>query len=75
MKPPKEGVSKPGDVAPHSGIYRVHHYAHRMPHSVIVLDGTVLPKCKRCGENVRFEPTVAAEPIEADLDFGEEFVA
>jgi hypothetical protein len=59
----------PGAVAPRSGVYRVHHYAHRMPHLVIVTAGTVLPECKRCGDRVRFVPMVAAERIEADVDF------
>lgn len=71
----KSSRFEPGQTAPRSGVYRVHHYAHHMPHSVIVLAGTVLPKCKRCGENVRFEPTAAAESIETDVDFGREFVA
>ena len=66
---------EPGDVAPRSGVYRVHHYAHRMPHLVIVPAGTTLPKCKRCGEKVRFVPMVAAEPIEADVDFLYDFAA
>ena len=60
---------EPGDIAPRSGVYRVHHYAHRMPHLVIILAGTKLPKCKRCDGKVRFAPMVAAEPIVADVDF------
>jgi hypothetical protein len=59
----------PGVIAPRSGVYRVHHYAHRIPHTVIVPAGTVLPKCKRCGDKVRFTPMLAAEPINEDLDF------
>jgi len=59
----------PGAVAPRSGVYRVHHYAHRMPHFVTVTAGTVLPKCKRCGDKVRFVPMIAAEPIDTDVDF------
>jgi hypothetical protein len=59
----------PGAVAPRSGVYRVHHYAHRMPHLVIVTAGTVLPECKRCGHKVMFVPMIAAEPINADVDF------
>jgi hypothetical protein len=59
----------PGAVAPRSGVFRVHHYAHRMPHMVIVLAGTVLPKCQRCGDKVRFTPMLAAEPINEDVDF------
>lgn len=60
---------QPGDIAPRSGIYRVHHYAHRVPHAVIIMAGTVLPKCKRCGDRVRFVPMVAGEPLESDPDF------
>jgi hypothetical protein len=59
----------PGATAPRSGVYRVHHYAHRIPHLVTVTAGTALPKCKRCGDKVRFAPMLAAEAIEADEDF------
>ena len=59
----------PGAVAPRSGVYRVHHYAHRMPHLVIVAAGTALPECRRCGDRVRFVPMTAAEPLEGDVDF------
>jgi hypothetical protein len=59
----------PGSVAPRSGVYRVHHYAHRMPHFVTITAGAVLPECKRCGDKVRFAPMIAAEPINADVDF------
>lgn len=58
----------PGAIASRSGVYKVHHYAHRMPHLVTVTAGTVLPKCKRCGDKVRFVPMIAAEPIGADVD-------
>jgi hypothetical protein len=59
----------PGVIAPRSGVYRVHHYAHRIPHLVTVTAGTALPKCKRCGDKVKFVPMVAAEPIAVDVDF------
>jgi hypothetical protein len=58
-----------GAVAPRSGVYRVHHYAHRMPHLVTITAGTILPECKRCGNKVRFVPMIAAEPINVDVDF------
>lgn len=61
----------PGAIAPRSGVYKVHHYAHRMPHLVIVIAGTVLPRCKRCGDKVRFVPMVAGEPIDTDVDFAD----
>jgi hypothetical protein len=59
----------PGAIAPRSGVYRVHHYAHRMPHLVTVTAGTVLPECRRGGEKVRFVPMIAAESINMDVDF------
>jgi len=59
----------PGASAPRSGVYRVFHYAHRIPHLVTITAGTVFPECKRCAEKVRFVPMVAAEPIKMDADF------
>jgi hypothetical protein len=40
-----------------------------MPHTVVILAGTVLPNCARCGEKVSFIPMVPADPIEKDHDF------
>ena len=37
-----------------SGIYQVIHRAHRMPHKVLVRAGDRFPRCKRCGDAVRF---------------------
>ena len=62
----------PGVIAPRSGAYRVHHYAHRMPHLVTVPKGMIFPKCKRCGDKVRFVPLMPAEPIETDVDFAKQ---
>lgn len=59
----------PGEIAPRAGVYRVHHYAHRMPHLVIIARGTAFPECKRCGDKVRFAPMMAAVAIEEDVDF------
>jgi len=47
-----------------------------MPHLVAVIKGMIFPKCRRCGDKVRFVPMIAAEPIETDVDFAEQdFVA
>jgi hypothetical protein len=59
----------PGAIAPRSGVYRVHHYAHRMPHLVTITAGAVLSECRRCGDKVRFAPMIAAESINKDVDF------
>ena len=60
-----------GGVVPRSGVYRVHHYAHRVPHTVIILGETIFPRCKRCGDRVQFVPVVAGDPIEQDVDLGQ----
>ncbi len=59
---------KPGTIAPKSGVYRVYHYAHRAPHEIIVTAGTVLPKCRGCGDKVQFAPLISGEPLESDRD-------
>jgi hypothetical protein len=59
---------KAGDTTEQSGVYRVWHHAHRLPHSVFVPSGTVLPKCRRCGQRVEFGFILASDPIERDHD-------
>jgi hypothetical protein len=61
----------PGAIVSRSGVYKVHHYAHRIPHLVTITAGTALPECKRCGDKVRFVPMIAAEPIATDVDFAD----
>jgi len=41
-------------VAPRTGVYRVIHDAHRLPHEVVILKGERFPRCGRCSEAVRF---------------------
>jgi hypothetical protein len=45
---------KTGEVAPYSGIYRVMHSEHRLPHEVTLLRGHSFPPCSQCGNNVTF---------------------
>ena len=59
---------KPGSIAPVSGIFRVYHYKHRLPHEVFIPGGAVFPTCKACGDKVQFAPLIAGEPIEKDAD-------
>ncbi|HZQ91582.1 MAG TPA: hypothetical protein VFA60_07300 [Terriglobales bacterium] len=47
----------------------MHHYAHRLPHMVIILKGDILPACNQCGNRVRFAPWAPAEPVFKDRDF------
>lgn len=38
-----------------SGIYRVVHSKHRLPHEVTLLRDEVFPRCARCDDSVYFE--------------------
>jgi hypothetical protein len=64
-----------GDIAPHTGFYRVYHLVHRVAHEVVVREGDTFPTCKHCGDAVRFEPIFGAtpeavqSPLAVDSDF------
>jgi hypothetical protein len=49
------GRFKTGTVIPDSGIYRVAHGAHRLPHEVTLLKGGKFAKCQKCGDAVTFK--------------------
>ena len=55
-----EGVSSGDDLlisgalCSQSGIYQVIHREHRAPHRALVRVGDIFPRCKGCGEAVRF---------------------
>ena len=61
---------KPGECAPESGVYRVVHHAHRMPHDATVERGTLFPTCGRCGDRARFVFLQTAPFVRDDSDFG-----
>lgn len=46
---------KTGQKIPDSGIYRVIHREHRLPHEVTLLAGETFPRCSKCGTEVEFE--------------------
>ncbi len=50
----KEEQFRPGDKVPQSGIYRIEHDKHRMMHHATLTGGTRFPRCKQCGDAVRF---------------------
>jgi hypothetical protein len=58
-----EGRFTTGCIAPETGIYRVVHAGHRLPHEVIILRGQVLPKCSKCSGSVLFELAHAAPDL------------
>src|SRR6266404_6826673 len=49
------GHFKTGTVISNSGIYRVHHSAHRLPHEVTLLKGEKFPRCQKCQDAVTFK--------------------
>ena len=46
---------KTGETVPNSGIYRVSHNEHRLPHEVTLLRANSFPPCSRCGNNVTYK--------------------
>lgn len=47
-------------VVPRSGIYRVRHRKHRLPHEVTLLQDQTFPRCAKCKDSVIFELLQAA---------------
>jgi hypothetical protein len=50
-----------GRSIPHSGIYRVIHQQHRLPHEVTLLKDEEFPRCGKCDRAVTFELVLAAQ--------------
>jgi len=46
---------KSGDAIPESGLYKVLHAQHRLPHQVTLVEGQTFPPCAQCHDEVRFE--------------------
>ena len=51
----KQPTFRTGEQIAESGIYRVTHKAHRLPHEVTLLKDQVFPRCAKCREEVKFE--------------------
>ena len=45
---------KPGQAVPASGIYSVEHRPHRLMHMATLVLSMRFPRCKQCGDAVRF---------------------
>ena len=70
----KRNEFEPGQKSKASGIYDVLHDKidgehHAGQHQVIVIAGTVFPRCKGCHEWVRFRLSQAALSIDKDPHF------
>lgn len=51
---------RPGEIVPRSGIYRIEHDAHRLMHEATLIAESRFPRCKQCGDEVRFTLSKAA---------------
>lgn len=45
---------KPGEFVPVSGVYCVEHRSHRLMHNATLVINMRFPRCKQCGNGVRF---------------------
>jgi len=52
-----------GAVVPETGIYRVVHASHRLPHEVVILKSERFPRCAKCDGAVLFDLVHAAPEL------------
>lgn len=64
-----ETMFRAGQSVEIKGIYRVIHYAHRLPHETAVLALKKFPSCKHCGDRVRFQLVRSVGELLRDYDF------
>lgn len=65
----KEKTFSTGQTVPHSGIYRVLHAGHRLPHEVTLVAGEIFPRCSKCKDAVQFQSIRQATLAHADKSF------
>lgn len=58
-----------GEIALHSGLYRLQHDFHAVEEEIFIRRGTTLPACHDCGSPVSFTLVRKVEHIEDDPDF------
>jgi len=58
------------ETVPQSGIYRVLHKKHRLPHEVTLLKDQQFPRCSKCKNAVVFELVRAAQ-VETEVTTGQ----
>ena len=52
-----------GDTVPETGVYRVTHTAHRLPHEAVLVRDERFPRCAKCRDEVLFELAYAAPDL------------
>ncbi len=64
-----EKIYRSGETVTCTGLYRVSHYQHRMPHDAVLRKSEIFPACNKCGAKVVFRLSASAESISNDQDF------
>ncbi len=57
-------IFKTGETVLESGIYKVTHAEHRLPHEVTLLKGAEFPRCSKCKEAVSFTVVALAPRLD-----------
>ena len=57
-----------GEKISRSGIYRVIHSEHRLPHEVTLLRNEEFPRCAQCADSVRFQLARKIKELELDSE-------
>ncbi|HET7749785.1 MAG TPA: hypothetical protein VFK81_10420 [Terriglobales bacterium] len=66
----RDQMYRTDEIIPHSGIYRVLHRQHRLPHEVTLLRDQQFPRCAKCATAVSFELVQAAQVEQEDVSDG-----
>lgn len=56
-------VFSTADEVPQTGVYRVTHHTHRLPHNVTLFEAQPFPRCAKCQEAVTFQLVQAAPAV------------
>lgn len=65
----QQTLFRAGDPVQLKGIYRVLHYAHRLPHETAILVLKIFPKCNQCGDRVRYQLVRSVGELLKDRNF------
>jgi hypothetical protein len=58
-----------GERITRSGVYRVIHRKHRLPHEVTLLRDQVFPRCAKCHDQVKFQLVRGVQLSEGEREF------
>jgi hypothetical protein len=67
--PPPSRLLQTGKTIADSGLYRVYHHQHRVPHEVTLIKGEIFPRCQECDTAVRFKLLRAVPEIDSVKGF------